>query len=209
MFGKTSRSPNEMSGNSEAVVGLSALGDAADTAMKASPMVSVPLADKSSDVRLSHGAPVNGARNASSARSIISADLKIVGDLHCEGDLQIDGTVEGDINSCTLTVGEGAHIEGSITAETVRIWGFASGQVNAASVTIAKTAKVTGDIAYQTLAIEEGAVLDGQCRRITSVKSIVGDTEVAALKSAHSAKASKGNSSGGGKSGGGDKPVAA
>lgn len=210
MFGKTSRSHNELYGDADAVAGPSASSGTADAPRKTEPVVSVPVADRTADVRLSHGAPINGASTASPARSIISADLKVVGDLHCDGDLQIDGTVEGDINSRMLTVGEGAHIEGSITAQTARIWGFASGQVNAASVTIAKTAKVTGDIAYQTLAIEEGAVLDGQCRRAASAKSAGGDTDVTALKPGQSAKVSKGNSNAGGKSvSGGDNPVAA
>ena len=42
--------------------------------------------------------------------SIISPDLKIVGDLKSHGDIQIDGTIEGDINSRLLTVGEQAEL---------------------------------------------------------------------------------------------------
>ena len=46
--------------------------------------------------------------------SIISPDLKIIGDLKSSGDIQIDGTIEGDINSRLLTVGEQATVEGCI-----------------------------------------------------------------------------------------------
>ncbi|MCZ6862947.1 MAG: polymer-forming cytoskeletal protein, partial [Alphaproteobacteria bacterium] len=53
--------------------------------------------------------------------SIISPDLTIVGDLKSHGDIQIDGTIEGDINSRLLTVGEQATVEGCIVADTVRI----------------------------------------------------------------------------------------
>ncbi|HZT19564.1 MAG TPA: hypothetical protein VFA23_09190, partial [Dongiaceae bacterium] len=44
----------------------------------------------------------------SAAPSIISSDLKILGDLISAGDLQVDGIVEGDIQSRSLTIGEGA-----------------------------------------------------------------------------------------------------
>ena len=81
-----------------------------------------------------------GAGKASGEASAISADLKVVGNLESAGDIQVDGTVVGDINSRSLTVGEGAHVEGSITAEKVRICGKLSGQVTAASVSIAATA---------------------------------------------------------------------
>ncbi|MEE8533942.1 MAG: polymer-forming cytoskeletal protein, partial [Alphaproteobacteria bacterium] len=61
--------------------------------------------------------------------SVISADLKLIGNVHSAGDVQVDGTIEGDINSRSLTVGEGARIDGSITADHVRICGSVSGQV--------------------------------------------------------------------------------
>lgn len=98
--------------------------------------------------------------------SIISADLKVTGDLLSDGDIQVDGVIEGDIQSRTVTVGEAAHVKGSIAADTVRICGAVTGQVKGTSVTLAKTAKVTGDIHHQTLAIEPGAFLEGHCKRI-------------------------------------------
>ena len=109
-----------------------------------------------------------GPAPASNVPSIISADMKVVGNLHSGGDIQIDGTVKGDINSRTVTVGEAAHIIGSINAESVNVCGKVTGQVSAASVRIARTANVQGDISYKKLAIEEEAVLDGQIRRLDS-----------------------------------------
>ena len=114
-------------------------------------------------------------------RSVVSADVKIVGNLQSAGDIQIEGTVEGDIRSRGLTVGESAQIEGSISADTVRICGSVNGQVKATAVTISKTAKVVGDITYQTLAIEEGALFEGQCRRSDPQKVVV-EPKVAEIK---------------------------
>ncbi len=98
--------------------------------------------------------------------SIISPDLRIVGDLKSSGDIQIDGTIEGDINSRLLTVGEQATVEGSIVADTVRISGTVRGQVKAKTVHLDKKARVIGDITHETLTMEAGALFEGQVRRM-------------------------------------------
>ena len=114
-----------------------------------------------------------GGKTASGVPSIISADLKIIGDLKSSGDLQVDGTVEGDINSRLLIVGPGARIEGSISAETVRISGTVQGEVKAKSVTMDKTAKVIGDVVHGNLTMEAGAFLEGGVRRLESAAANV------------------------------------
>ncbi|MCH7944264.1 MAG: polymer-forming cytoskeletal protein, partial [Proteobacteria bacterium] len=53
---------------------------------------------------------------SSAAPSIISADMKVVGNLQSGGDVQIEGSVEGDIKSRTVTIGEKAQINGSVIA---------------------------------------------------------------------------------------------
>ncbi len=55
--------------------------------------------------------------------SIISPDLKIVGDLKSNGEIQIDGTIEGNIESRLLTVGEQGKVDGYTVADTVRVFG--------------------------------------------------------------------------------------
>ncbi|MGH6890650.1 MAG: bactofilin family protein [Dongiaceae bacterium] len=98
--------------------------------------------------------------------SIISADLRINGDLICSGDIQVDGWVEGDIQSRNIVIGEGATVQGSLQAESVRVCGLVNGQIKADSVVLEKTAKVTGDVLHKTLAIEQGAFLEGMCKRL-------------------------------------------
>jgi cytoskeletal protein CcmA (bactofilin family) len=117
--------------------------------------------------------PVRSApRNA--APAIISADLRVVGDMTCAGDIQVDGEVEGDIQSRALTVGEGAHVKGSISAETVRVCGMVTGEIKASTVTLDKTAKVMGDIMNVSLAIEPGAFFEGHCRRLETAPKVAG-----------------------------------
>ena len=124
----------------------------------------------------------------SSIPSIISADLRINGDLICSGDVQVDGWVEGDIQSRNIVIGEGATVQGGLQAETVRVCGVVNGQIKADSVVLEKTARVTGDVLHKSLAMEQGASLEGMCKRIdvtatispTSIKP--GDSKPAEVK---------------------------
>ena len=96
-------------------------------------------------------------------QSLISRDVRIKGDLICSGDVQIDGDVEGDIQSRSIVIGEGAGIRGTISATDVRVCGSVNGRIQGNSVILERTAKVTGDIMHQTLTIEPGALFEGYC----------------------------------------------
>src|SRR3954452_4432052 len=109
----------------------------------------------------------------SSVPSIISPDLRINGDMVCSGDIQIDGWVEGDIQSRNVVVGEGATVHGAVQAENVRICGIVNGQIRADNVILEKTARVTGDILHKSLSIEQGAFLEGMCKRIDSTPAAI------------------------------------
>ena len=102
---------------------------------------------------------------AVAAPSLLSADLTIIGDLDSSGEVQIDGNLTGDIRVDVLTLGISANVVGEVFANSVRIHGKITGQINAKSVSLAKTAYVKGDILHEKLAIEDGAYLEGHCRR--------------------------------------------
>ncbi len=122
------------------------------------------------------------------APSIIGADLSIVGDLSSEGEVQVDGSIDGDIRTKILLIGESATIKGEIVGDTVRVYGSVNGQIKARAVTLAKSARVVGNILHENLSIEEGAFLEGHCKRISEVKDqvegkidlVVKDSETAA-----------------------------
>jgi cytoskeletal protein CcmA (bactofilin family) len=98
--------------------------------------------------------------------SIISADLKIIGNMHSNGDIQIDGQIDGDVDSKSLTIGESAKVNGTVSCERVRVCGSVSGEIRATSVVLARSARVDGDIVHKTLEIEAGASLQGGVRRL-------------------------------------------
>lgn len=111
------------------------------------------------------------SRKASKVPSIISADMTIRGDLVGIGDLQIEGKVFGHIDVGHLVVAEGGLVEGDVVAKAVGISGTFKGSIRANSVTLAATAKVQGDILHDVLAIEAGAQLEGQCKRISATQA--------------------------------------
>jgi len=121
--------------------------------------------DAASGTSVTNGGYASGTK-ASGVPSIISPDLKIIGDLKSGGDIQIDGTIEGDINSRLLTVGEQAVVEGCIVADTVRISGTVKGEIRARMVHLDKLARVIGDVTHETLTMEAGALLEGQAKRM-------------------------------------------
>ena len=98
--------------------------------------------------------------------SIISVNLRIIGNLETDGDIQIDGTIEGDVRSRLLTIGEKAVVNGAIAADTVRIAGTANGEVTARVVQLGSAARVVGDINHQSLSIDAGAYVQCLCRHI-------------------------------------------
>lgn len=136
-------------------------------------------------------AVTHSSRNGSAGLplSVIGADVRIVGNIFTQGEMQIDGQVEGDIACHRLLVGEGARINGEVTAETVQVHGELNGKINAGAVTIAKSAKVTGDVIQDSLEIEAGASMEGRLvRRSGAVKALEhtpsGKDEPAAVGSA-------------------------
>jgi len=105
--------------------------------------------------------------NKNLAPTIISADLRIVGDIIGSGDIQVDGNVEGDIHSRSITVGENASVRGSLTADSVRVYGVVEGgTIKAMTVSVSKTARVMSNIIHQTLTIETGAYVEGDIKRM-------------------------------------------
>ena len=98
--------------------------------------------------------------------SIISTDLTVSGNLVSEGDVQVEGTIEGDVKSRTLTVGQSGAVRGTVVADTVQVSGEVTGEIRATTVTLAKSARISGDIWHETLAIEAGARMEGTCKRL-------------------------------------------
>ncbi|MFQ5958581.1 MAG: polymer-forming cytoskeletal protein [Alphaproteobacteria bacterium] len=106
--------------------------------------------------------PFHAATRYGAAPSVVGADAMLFGDVLGACDLRIEGTVEGNIVAPNVTVGEGAHVEGAIYAETAHVAGTINGRIEAVAVSIAKSAQVYAVIYHNTLSIEFGAHVDGR-----------------------------------------------
>ncbi len=108
------------------------------------------------------------ARSHTSMPSIVSVGLQVTGNMVSDGDVQIEGTVEGDVKSRMLTIGESGIVNGSVIADDVTISGTVSGHIKARSISLTHSARVTGDLIHETVSVEAGAQVEGKFKRIAT-----------------------------------------
>lgn len=107
-----------------------------------------------------------GPSGPAAEASMIDSGLKVIGNMESDGDIVVAGTVEGDIASRGLTIGEGATVKGTITVGAVHVLGRVEGEIRTRSIRISASGEVAGNIKYETLAVEEGARIDGHLGKI-------------------------------------------
>lgn len=117
----------------------------------------------------------SGAAQLVDAASIIGRDMSIEGQaitVRCKGTLRVNGVITADLHCNELVVGEGAVVNGSIAADTVRVFGQVHGAILGASVTLHPSAQVDGDIHAQMLTVEQGASFDGRSRKVANAAEV-------------------------------------
>ncbi|MEI9900100.1 MAG: polymer-forming cytoskeletal protein [Hyphomicrobium sp.] len=109
------------------------------------------------------------------AASVIGKDMSIEGQtitVRCRGTLRVNGIITADLHCNELIVGEEAIINGSVAADTVRVFGQVHGAILGANVTLHPSAQVDGDIHAQSLTIEQGASFDGRSRKVANAAEV-------------------------------------
>ena len=81
-----------------------------------------------------------------------------------------------------VTLSPGLSVARPALPASVRICGMVKGEVKGDSVILEKTAKVTGDILHKSIAIEQGAFLEGMCKRLESTVAQVAPTPANEVK---------------------------
>ena len=102
--------------------------------------------------------------------AFIDQGSEFTGKLSFKDTVRIDGRFEGEIASDnTLIVGETGQVHAEIKSDTVVISGEVKGDIVARSqITLHKTARVTGNLTTPCLVVEEGAVINGMFKMVTS-----------------------------------------
>lgn len=125
-------------------------------------------------VRDAYAAPAYPARRTiedapTRAAAVIGKSLVVTGEITGKEDLLVDGRVEGDIELLEnrLTVGVGGHVEGSVRAREIVVYGVVQGNMEAGErVEIKKNAKVIGDLRASRPVIEDEAYFKGNVETI-------------------------------------------
>lgn len=107
-----------------------------------------------------------GAKNTVDIVSTLGAGMVITGNIVCEGSAQIFGRVIGDIQAVQVVIGDGAEVEGNITAQEVAINGNFKGTIRAHNVRLKGSAIVDGEVYSKSLTVEENVQFEGVSRRL-------------------------------------------
>jgi cytoskeletal protein CcmA (bactofilin family) len=99
-------------------------------------------------------------------KTVIGPETRIAGPLTGKDELEVHGTVDGPVHGeASVTIAAGARIGGEVRGRDVIVGGELAHAVFATgTVRLLATAVLTGDIEAPRVAIDEGAVFDGQIR---------------------------------------------
>ncbi|HEY1746279.1 MAG TPA: polymer-forming cytoskeletal protein [Xanthobacteraceae bacterium] len=106
------------------------------------------------------------AKTSTDSISTLGPGIVITGNIICEGSTQIFGRVTGDIQASQIVIGDGARVEGNITAPEVAIHGTFKGTIRGNNVRLKGSAAVEGEIYSKSLAVEENVQFEGVSRKL-------------------------------------------
>jgi cytoskeletal protein CcmA (bactofilin family) len=111
---------------------------------------------------------VDSARRAAergpAKESLIAGDLTIEGKIEGSGHVRIAGRFKGDVNvQGNVTIEQGAHVTGQVTAATVVVSGEVHGNIHATSrVELLESGVINGDVKAAVLTVAAGSRMRGQ-----------------------------------------------
>jgi cytoskeletal protein CcmA (bactofilin family) len=98
--------------------------------------------------------------------SLISAETEVVGDIKNANNLEIEGTIKGNLLADTITIRESGRVTGNIQCHVFNIRGNFNGIVNCEKINISDAAIVIGTLEYKFLAVDYGANINCELKRI-------------------------------------------
>ncbi len=107
-------------------------------------------------------------------QTVIGPGTRVAGPLSGQDDLVVEGTVDGPVTGeAQVTISAGARVGGEVRGRDVVIGGVLTHNVFAtATVRLLATAELRADIQAARVAIDEGALLEGQVRMTRTPSSV-------------------------------------
>ena len=138
-----------------------AAAPAVETAVRPADSRPVPVAVPASPPDMGRRpvpAPAGAAKE-----SLIAADVTIEGKIEGSGHVRIAGRFKGDVNvQGNVTIEQGAHVNGQVTAATVIVSGEVEGNITAsARVELLETGVINGDLKAAILTVAAGSRMRG------------------------------------------------
>lgn len=134
---------------------------------------------------------MDSAARHSAKPSFLAADLEVTGDIRHAGTLVVQAKVHGNIRAAALTLQQGAEVIGDVEALEAKIYGAVQGSAFIEEVTVGTTGQVIGSLQYNTLAVEAGAILDAEIRKMAPVEVASAEPGPAELAAQPSGSASE------------------
>ncbi len=114
------------------------------------------------------------SKNTEKLESFIGINSNFKGDIKTQGTLRVDGTVEGNIETDWLILGETSHLKGDATSRGIIVGGRVDGNLTAKEIIEIKTkGQVTGELTTTKLSIAEGAMFDGRSSMIREESNVI------------------------------------
>jgi cytoskeletal protein CcmA (bactofilin family) len=111
------------------------------------------------------------AMELQSISTLISEGCILDGNLKAPAYVRIDGQVTGDvIVDEGLILGEKGNIIGNVMTKELVVYGTIDGNLQVTALEIKASGKITGEIRTQTLAVEAGAVYNGNLNMTQNTK---------------------------------------
>ncbi len=106
-----------------------------------------------------------GESDQDNTSTVFGEGIKIEGTISGTGDLLVHGNIVGTIKTTSdVVVKNTANITANVTANNLTVAGEIHGNVICqGQLQIKSSGKIFGDVAAKTIAIEVGAVIQGQC----------------------------------------------
>jgi len=100
------------------------------------------------------------------APTFLAGDILINGNIKSSGSVEIDGEFDGIIEAQKIIIRSNGKVKGSIKASFIVIKGNFSGNICASNLHLMRNCQISAEIAYDNLAVEDGAIIDGNFKKI-------------------------------------------